>query len=140
MWASSFTDKVNNQFFLSNLTNGFLVSNTDSVNCFHKSDNSIYNLIEVLAWPTAIKHVNKPRSKKFAIRPNPNNGTFYIKLGASVGQNCRYTIINTNGWLVQEGTLIKQEQEINVSGLAAGQYVVNVYDEGWWYSEKMIKE
>jgi hypothetical protein len=41
---------------------------------------------------------------------------------------------------VQEGTLIKQEQEINVSGLAAGQYVVNVYDEGWWYSEKMIKE
>ncbi len=69
---------------------------------------------------------------KFKIYPNPTNDFINIEVN---DDNLKYRILDLNGKPVMQGKLTQRKQQINVSGLSKGYYLVQVGNG----IEKMLK-
>jgi hypothetical protein len=70
-----------------------------------------------------------PKGEEFAIYPNPASD--YITLSNPVGINAgRYNIKNVLGQIVLDGSLAAGNNDIDVSRLVEGNYIINAYQEG----------
>jgi hypothetical protein len=59
--------------------------------------------------------------------PNPvTNGSFNVKLPAMIENN--YLLVDMSGKIVQRGTITSENQKVNVSGLAPGNYAIKLAD------------
>jgi hypothetical protein len=50
----------------------------------------------------------------------------------------RYSIVNVLGQVMLEGSIAVQKQDINVSALPAGSYIIHLYKDGRTTAHKMF--
>ncbi|RFN57678.1 T9SS type A sorting domain-containing protein [Marixanthomonas ophiurae] len=72
------------------------------------------------------------------IYPNPTNGIFTIEVADSVSGKVSVTIVTVTGKVVKQTTVETGANQINLSGMAAGMYIVNVQTENASTSHKLL--
>lgn len=72
------------------------------------------------------------------IYPNPSNGHFQLNISNIPSGKSTVEIYNITGQKVYGGTIIKQQNEIDISNLSKGVYFVKINDETKTYSKKII--
>ena len=75
------------------------------------------------------------------IYPNPSNGTFYIKNNLNVNLH-KATVYDMSGRLIFEMTLsgASETSTVNLTGMAKGMYLVNIYSDHAFVTKKLILE
>ena len=73
-------------------------------------------------WPSEVPQI---ADKQLTLYPNPVLETLYID---NVRTNARYSLFNITGIMITNGTLIGGSNTISLAGLAAGVYVVKIWD------------
>ncbi|MBE9484734.1 MAG: T9SS type A sorting domain-containing protein, partial [Bacteroidetes bacterium] len=77
---------------------------------------------------------------KFKIYPNPASEVIYIETEELRGGKAEYRIINTMGIVVASGSIMTEtKNEINISGMKPGFYIITVITENGIISNKFIK-
>ncbi len=81
-----------------------------------------------------------PHTADFTVYPNPVNEVLSLNFEKEISGG-QYRIVDMNGEIVLSGTFGPGTANcsVNVSGLTAGNYIVNVYSEKEWFSGKFIK-
>lgn len=87
-----------------------------------------------LVWPTGEHAVLSNKKSDWQIHPNP--ATDYIRVSLAQTKTAQYTLTNMTGAVVQRGTL-KHNEQINISGLSKGVYLLQIADKG--APQKLIK-
>jgi hypothetical protein len=82
--------------------------------------------------------INENHFKTFSIFPNPANNKINIVFEGNVPQNLIANIYDSKGSLVKSETLINNE--IAISNLAQGLYLLTIESEGKRYNSKFVKE
>jgi Secretion system C-terminal sorting domain len=99
-----------------------------------------FGLQEIIPWPLGTKEISKPKSKGFTITPNPNNGTFTIQMLQNDFEKTYYIIYSSDGKLILQSNINKQNTEINIQNMPTGKYVVHVRTQKESYTNQFIKE
>ena len=73
-------------------------------------------------WPSEVPQIS---DKQLTLYPNPVLETLYID---NVRTNARYSLFNITGITITKGTLAGGSNVISLAGLAAGVYVVKIWD------------
>jgi len=76
--------------------------------------------------PANVGIENQQESEHFLIYPNPNNGSFTIKMDGSNSPNVVVSVFNTLGECVWKETCTKNQQSVALSGCSSGVYFVCV--------------
>ena len=83
-------------------------------------------------------------SKPVALAPNPANGTSAILMNLTTESEVHIELTDLNGKLITSGEYTNlsgaQSIAINLNGLSAGMYAVNILINGTLYTEKLIVE
>jgi hypothetical protein len=81
-------------------------------------------------------------SKRLIVFPNPTENRITIKIPLNQIETPKYMIFNLNGQLMDNGKIMTNTQTIDISSLAAGIYLLTIYDNNGnlLASEKVIKE
>jgi hypothetical protein len=83
-------------------------------------------------------------SRPVALAPNPANGTSAILLNLTTESEVHIELSDLNGKLITSGEYTNlsgaQSISINLNGLSAGMYAVNILINGTLYTEKLIVE
>jgi hypothetical protein len=87
---------------------------------------------------------NQEANRNFMLRPNPNNGNFYIFFGSEISTNLYYSVYDMLGKEISRGTYLSHYGEnnipVNLYDCSNGIYVVNVSDDNKIvYRQKVIK-
>jgi hypothetical protein len=110
-----------------------IVTTTDSLgNC--KQDLTSFYITNT--EPTNVLNIYKTQA--FSIFPNPATNKINIKFEGNVPQNLIANIYDSKGSLVKTETLINNE--IAISNLAQGLYLLTIESEGKRYNSKFVKE
>jgi len=76
----------------------------------------------------------------FKIYPNPASEVIYVETEELIGGKAEYRIINTMGIVIASGSIMTEtKNEINISGLKPGFYIITVITENRIASNKFIK-
>ena len=68
--------------------------------------------------------------------PNPTNNLLYVQ----VPEGSTLRLIDLNGRTLTSRTASSSEEQLNLSALAAGVYLLEVNSEGQLYHERIVKE
>lgn len=83
-------------------------------------------------------------SRPVALAPNPANGTSAILMNLTTESEVHIELTDLNGKLITSGEYTNlsgaQSISINLNGLSAGMYAVNILINGTLYTEKLIVE
>jgi hypothetical protein len=81
-------------------------------------------------------------SKRLIVYPNPSENIITVKVPMDQIEKPKYLIFNLNGQLMDNGRIIYNTQTIDISTLAAGIYLLTIYDNNGnlLASEKIVKE
>ena len=87
---------------------------------------------------------NTNATTQFRIRPNPNNGQFYITFGADADSDVSYKLFDLLGRELSAGNYRSHYGEnnisVNIGDFPQGIYLINVYESGRMiYNQKVIK-
>jgi hypothetical protein len=76
------------------------------------------------------------------VYPNPSENIITVKVPMDQIEKPKYLIFNLNGQLMDNGRIIYNTQTIDISTLAAGIYLLTIYDNNGnlLASEKIVKE
>lgn len=80
--------------------------------------------------------LNTPVNNSFSVYPNSGNGIFIIS-NAKVGQE--YRIMNLSGQLVHTGIIRAENQQINISNLSSGSYLIMMKDNSKTFVKRIVK-
>ena len=61
-----------------------------------------------------------------SIFPNPNNGTFSVKMDKAIAKNAQLAIYDVEGKVVHQQQLTNQQTDITTQNLASGVYIINI--------------
>lgn len=75
----------------------------------------------------------------FTLYPNPVQGLLNITLGNGINSGS-YTVFDVTGKLILNGNLDKNENSINVAGLAQGSYIIQVTGEKGTASKLFVRQ
>ncbi|MBP5457977.1 MAG: T9SS type A sorting domain-containing protein, partial [Paludibacteraceae bacterium] len=82
-----------------------------------------------------------PLSEYVLTRPNPVKTILYVRMTEPAYSGCRYTLQNTSGMVVAVGELIDtDEEQVDMSGMQSGSYVLHVEKDGASYPFKIQKK
>jgi len=95
-------------------------------------------LVKAITSSSSIKLSNNSSFQNF-VWPNPANNSLNIKLQAKEKLNGNVKIFNLSGQLLLEKNIEHNKQNINVSKLQPGTYVVELLCSGTTYKQKFIK-
>jgi hypothetical protein len=82
--------------------------------------------------------VETDKEEVFAVYPNPASDK--ITITSSTTQSLRLSICNILGELILRRTLSGNTNEIDISSMAKGVYILNVSGKDWIGKRKMVKE
>ena len=87
-------------------------------------------------WPLALNEVKEP--KTISIFPTPTTNLLHI---TGLKETATFTLYEMTGRAVMAGALLPKENEINISNLAMGMYMLQVqYRDGQREIRKIVKE
>ncbi|MCD6068621.1 MAG: hypothetical protein K0S33_3447 [Bacteroidetes bacterium] len=75
----------------------------------------------------------------FFLYPNPNDGRFDIDPGTYISGGYEINVSNCLGQILYKGTA-ENKTSLNLRGLPAGMYIVNINAEGKWINKKIVIE
>ena len=61
-----------------------------------------------------------------SIFPNPNSGTFSVKMDKAIAKNAQLAIYDVEGKVVHQQQLTNQQTDITTQNLASGVYIINI--------------
>lgn len=96
--------------------------------------------VDNLSFNTLISSVNEPASKEasFYLYPNPAKEIVTLKLDYSKNSDFTLSIYNGDGKLVSSEQLHQNQQQINISGMSDGVYLVEIKSKAWIEQQKLI--
>lgn len=98
-------------------------------------------LAELSSITASINHLNDPVSDDFQVYPNPCQGVFNVYVRTNNAKDSRITIRDLSGKMVYENLYSNDldfRQEIDISSLHKGIYIVAVEDDGRSLSQPVI--
>lgn len=131
--------------YISDIKKGIIMKSPDG-NCWRgKVDNSGKLVFNKIACPDEENTVGTDPSVlpvKLIVFPNPSEGNITVKIMQDNLEGPKYLIYNLDGQLKDNGVIMSDLQKIDISSLAAGIYLLTVYDNNGdlLASEKIIKE
>ena len=84
--------------------------------------------------------VTAPEPIKWGIYPNPADDYLHITTENLSGEKIKYIIYDTSGRMLQNSTLNPENEQIDVSGLSSGVYLLELTIDGQKTEKKFIKE
>lgn len=101
-----------------------------------KATNTYFKPINI---STSTLSINEPGPlSSITIYPNPAKENFYVNIGNPENEEFSLTIFNAIGAVVKNEKLKQNKQQINISGLSNGIYLVEVNSENIHMTEKLI--
>jgi hypothetical protein len=85
---------------------------------------------------TGVSQLSNTKLEEFTIYPNPNKGLFNLKHN----ENSTLYVIDTNGVTVHTQKIIEGENNINVSNLSQGLYIIKLENEIGIFYKKFVIE
>ncbi len=86
----------------------------------------------------------KTNSEEVKVFPNPSNSSITVQLELTQKQDMEFVLYNSIGKVVYDKTLSEEQglinQEINVSLLSEGLYLLKVNEGNQFFTKKIIKE
>jgi len=131
--------------YISDIKKGIIMKSPDG-NCWRgKVDNYgklVFNKIVCPDEEIAIGTDPSVSPVKLVVFPNPSEDNITIKIMQDKIEKPRYLIFNLDGQLKDNGIITSDVQEIDISALTTGIYLLTVYDNNGDLiaSEKIIKE
>ena len=131
--------------YISDIKKGIIMKSPDG-NCWRgKVDNSGKLVFNKITCPDEEMTVGTDPSVlpvKLIVYPNPSEGNITVKIVQDNLEKPKYLIYNLDGQLKDNGVIMSDLQKIDISSLAAGIYLLTVYDNNGdlLASEKIIKE
>ncbi|MBL7965994.1 MAG: T9SS type A sorting domain-containing protein, partial [Prolixibacteraceae bacterium] len=78
--------------------------------------------------PTGLKTI--PNKQQITIWPNPTNGMIYVVLDQNPQPKTELIIMDSSGKIALRQNIRKEENQIDLSGLPRGQYLVKTNEKG----------
>lgn len=131
--------------FISDIEKGIIMKSPDG-NCWRGVLDNSGQLTFISIDCPEMQIPNKTQqfkaSENILVYPNPSNTRVIINLLYNQLQKPEYIIYNTNGQIQESGKITSNHQTIDISGLSAGIYLLNVYDKKGdkLITKKIIKE
>jgi subtilisin-like proprotein convertase family protein len=97
--------------------------------------------LEICGFPAL--SVNEFNETNFSIYPNPNNGTFNIKVASPNGEKMNVSVFDMRGRQVYKNRFdagLQQENTIDLGNVQAGVYLVNLTDGIQTITKKIVVE
>jgi hypothetical protein len=107
---------------------------TSSNICGAASDTVAMHVGGLPGCPTEVPIV-LTSEQTLTVFPEPNDGDFTVKLSSNMNGSSPFSIFNTLGIKIFEGTLVNNQERVVSLKLPSGVYLLNVYCEGG----KMVK-
>jgi hypothetical protein len=145
--AGSYTNCI--QIRTTNKTNDSITLVEDSYYAYHvgivkvertiPSDQyHIDNLVNYVANPATGIENSVENNNKFSIYPNPASELFTLNIGSANNEYLSLSIYNMAGSLVKSEILKQNQQQINISDLSCGTYMVEIRSEEGSAKQKLI--
>ncbi len=90
-----------------------------------------------IAQPSLIEDVIKDES--FKIFPNPVDNFVNIEFDENISLPARLNIRDMQGKLILEQEIFNRSQEINISTLSSGNYIISISDKNVFLNQKLVK-
>ena len=103
---------------------------------FHETDDASLGFVSFL--PMWIGPVGIVENKVPSIQIYPNPSTNYFEISRENNSNIHYEIFSMNGALRSHGDLINGEKRVSIESLSEGVYMVKLYSNHSFYTEKLI--
>lgn len=125
---------ANQKTYIIQVDGFYFVEVTNALNC-----TSISATQQVLKTSN-YEVVNNTNNERVTIYPNPNNGSFKVKIAGLSGGHYYYKIISLNGTELQSGFLesYKEIQDIQLENPKNGIYFIQIYSDTNYYSSKFL--
>jgi len=109
-------------------------------NAFYSNDYEPYHGFSVrcLQGATGVSEINK--IEKANIYPIPSKDKLYINIGNNQSENVFVCIYNTVGDLLIQKEISNIINEIDLSSLSSGIYIISIAGQDWIEQKKLIKE
>lgn len=99
-----------------------------------------YRGMYVSRFATEPVSVSAPKSIKWSVYPNPANNYLNISLENLQTDKIEYMIYDTSGRILQNSILSAENEQIDVSGLSAGVYILELSLNGQKAKKQFIKQ
>ncbi|PJR03296.1 T9SS type A sorting domain-containing protein [Avrilella dinanensis] len=99
-----------------------------------------YRGMYVSRFATEPVSVSAPKSIKWSVYPNPANNYLNISLENLQTDKIEYMIYDTSGRILQNSILSTENEQIDVSGLSAGVYILELSLNGQKAKKQFIKQ
>jgi hypothetical protein len=100
------------------------------------ADNGVVHVIDQVLIPVT-DNVNETERVQFSLFPNPTTGSVNIQV-SNIAPNTGYQVVNSTGALVKNGLLQPGLNTVDLSGMASGLYLMNIYDENGVSTERLM--
>lgn len=131
--------------YISDINKGIIMKSPDG-NCWRGSldNNGRLNFNKITCPENEIGADTDPLvpSNRLIVFPNPSENRITIRIPFNQIDTPKYVIFNLNGQLMDNGGILTNTQMIDISSLAAGIYLLTIYDKNGnlLASEKIVKE
>jgi hypothetical protein len=115
-------------------------STLKSTNLYNVTDNNaiheFFDPTKIVNQNVTIADISIEDESTLSVFPNPNNGIFSISLNNSL-LPLNFEIVSVDGIIVYKGTLTMPMEQIDVSNLSKGIYLIYFYDKNKTYTKKL---
>lgn len=103
------------------------------------NDGSTAETAVVRATPSLVSSTEEESLDQFMqVYPNPNNGTFSVQLDRSLNGNADLQVVSMTGQVVHRQAFTAQGASLDLSGLAAGTYIVQLNTEEGSFQKRVV--
>jgi hypothetical protein len=92
---------------------------------------------EAVVYVDACLGIENQILEDFEIYPNPNNGSFEIKM-SNISDKVEIEILDINGKIIYKNTSSNKNQTINIENISSGVYILKANQNGYFKTKKLI--
>jgi hypothetical protein len=140
---SSRLEVANGDVYISEIDRGIIMKSPDGTCWRGVLDNSGGLHFSPISCPEVSTHTKSVKSSSgISIYPNPADDHLIVSLNGKGMSNVRYSLHRMNGNVLENGKITSDIQQIDISSISEGMYILNVYDRNGnkLAVEKIIKK